>query len=409
MTKGITQVCVLTGRGMSAIGSVALCGDGAREILGSIFQTSKTKARSDSEGMRNHATDRVAAAPRFCSGDVLYGSIMDGQRIIDEVLVGCEGVDLFVIHCHGNPLLIEQVVKLCQAQGAELVDSETFSFQRFNRQTQCTLEAEVKLAAQQSATLLGVKLLNSQIDSGLAKWVDESSENIETLEMQDIQAQAKSILQNSQIAERICRGVRIVIAGPPNSGKSTLLNAFSGRQEVIVSDKAGTTRDWVSVTCKLGPIQAEFVDTAGLDEVLAGKDLVEHTAQEITKNLLDSCDMIVYVQDVTAVEPELTIKMDKPVIVVYNKSDLVQEHKNPGTQELKSKVSGLKSVHISAKDNIGIDALIEALLSGLRVKELPIGEPFVFTSRQRAIVEALTSVSDKTVVSMMIKRLKCGD
>ncbi|MHC4551879.1 MAG: P-loop NTPase family protein, partial [Planctomycetota bacterium] len=218
MNNQQAQVCVLTGRGMSAIGSVALAGAGARGVLDSIFQKGKTEASSGSEGMGNSKDNRVTAVPRYCRGDIQYGMIVDGERVVDEVLVGCEADDSFVIHCHGNPLLIEQVVKLCQSKGAELVDASAFAFQRHAAESGNIIEAEAKLAMQTSATLLGAKILNAQIDGGLSKWAQDTLANIDTLDTADVQQQAGAILEKSRIAKRIIDGVRIVIAGPPNSG-----------------------------------------------------------------------------------------------------------------------------------------------------------------------------------------------
>lgn len=382
-------MCVLTGRGMSAIGSVALCGPGARGILDDIFPADGT----------------------FEPGRIAYGCIVDGERVVDEVLVGSEGDESFVIHCHGNPLLIEQVVQLCRDKGAELVDAAAFAFERYRADSENIIAAEAKLAMQQSATLLGAKILNAQINGGLSKWAREMLANGDTLDTADLQQQAKEILDRSEIARRIIAGVRIVLAGPPNSGKSTLLNTFSGRQEVIVSETAGTTRDWVSIHCKLGPLAAEIVDTAGLDELLAGKDEIEQTAQEVTQQLLASCDVIVYVTDVTSgsrQEAVGNICADKPVVFVANKGDLLEEHKNTRTQELKSQASRLEPVRISAKENAGIDALVAAIVSALQVDTIAIGDVISFTERQKAILSGFKVITDKAAAIKQIVQLIHG-
>lgn len=375
-----TYVCVLTARGMSAIASVALAGGDAQTILKNIFRLSSGK--------------EAALIP----GGVGYGSIVDGSRVIDEVLVGCEGADALVIHCHGNPLLVEQIVKLCQSKGATLVDTNSFVFQRYSNGSRNTIQAEAKLATQQSATLLGVKIVQAQQNGGLFKWANDVLGNIDTLDVTEVHQQAERILRRSAIAERIIKGVRIVIAGPPNSGKSTLLNCLSGQQEVVVSDTAGTTRDWVSVTCRIGSVRAEFIDTAGLDDVQAGNDDIEQTAQQITKELLASCDLVVYVQDITTADSQSEIDSDKPVVTVYNKSDLAQTLRGSGAQEL-------KSVTISAQDNTGIDALIEAILTALQINEISLEDPVVFTSRQQEILSCLTTAGNKTAVQTFIQGL----
>ncbi|MHC4962999.1 MAG: GTPase, partial [Planctomycetota bacterium] len=277
MLSSKTSVCVLTARGMAAISSIALSGDNARPILDTVFKTRTNLPKIE-----------------LSEGPVLYGSIIDGVRVIDEVVVGCEGVDEFVIHCHGNPLLVEQIVTLLQSHGAELIDAERFVSCRY--QSKCTIDTEARLAMRKSATLAGVKILQAQTGGGLSRWAAQTLSSLESLDAEELDKQCREILEQGTVAQRIIDGVRIVIAGPPNSGKSTLLNCLAGQEQVIVSDTAGTTRDWVSVSAHLGAgtLHAEFMDTAGLDEALANTDSVEHAAQAMTQELLQSCDLVLY-------------------------------------------------------------------------------------------------------------------
>jgi len=170
------SVCVLTAKGMAAIASVALKGPDAQAISQKIFRMGKTEARSGSDGMKNNVINRVASAPRFCRGSILHGHIVEGDTIIDEVIVGCEGENEFIIHCHGNPLLIEQIIKLCQSHGATLVPVEQFMAEKHLVQSSNLIEAEAKQALQTCATLTGVKIIANQLTCGLLptvqKWLD---------------------------------------------------------------------------------------------------------------------------------------------------------------------------------------------------------------------------------------------
>ncbi|MFZ9012287.1 MAG: hypothetical protein ACO20W_10395, partial [Anaerohalosphaeraceae bacterium] len=143
-----TYTSVLTARGMAAISSIALAGNDAGPIVDKVFRA---------------GTGGLDTAPE---GKISYGSIVDGQRVIDEVVVGCEGHNEFVIHCHGNPLLVEQIVTLLQSHGAELTDAERFA----PCQSKNAIEAEARLAMRKSATLAGVKILQAQIKGGLSQW-----------------------------------------------------------------------------------------------------------------------------------------------------------------------------------------------------------------------------------------------
>ncbi|OQY06961.1 MAG: hypothetical protein B6I25_02745 [Planctomycetales bacterium 4572_13] len=368
MSSEKTYTCALTARGMAAISSVALAGPGALGILDTVFQSGTNTAK------------RSLTVP---PGEILHGSIVDDHRVIDEVVVGCEGTDVFIIHCHGNPLLVEQIILLLQSHGAELIDANRFALAGYQQTTKNAIEAEARLAMQKSATLSGVKILQAQINGGLSQWAQNTLDTIESLDTEEIKRQCREILQQGLIAQRIIEGVKIIIAGPPNSGKSTLLNCLAGQQQVIVSDTAGTTRDWVSATGYLdsSTLRAEFIDTAGLDDALADADSIEHIAQERTQALLESCDLILFVQDITEVrsrESGIRSPSDTPIIEVHNKYDL-----------LNARDSGLTSLTISAKNNEGIDLLVQKIIEQLGIADFNMANPAVFTQRQRDLLLAI--------------------
>jgi tRNA modification GTPase len=387
LQNSTTQVSLLTARGMSAIASIALAGPAAKDILSKVF---RTKVSGSNETISLEA------------GQLAHGCIVDGGRVIDEVVVGVEADDLLAIHCHGNPLLAEQIVKLLQGRGATLVETERFTADRLKLRAKSMIETEAQLAIAQSATLQGAKILQSQTDAGLSKWARELLEQIETVDPDQVKAQCEQILKRSRIVARIIRGVKIVIVGAPNSGKSTLLNCLAGKQEVIVSDTAGTTRDWVSATCHVGPIYVEFIDTAGLDDVLAQTDDVEQIAQQTTKDLLQTCDLILHVTDCSLQNTGRSIQLDRPVVEVLNKCDLVEEYRNTGMQES-------NGVCISAAEGIGIEALIGTILTRLQVVDYPVAEPVIFSSRQRTILSDLAECDNSVCISRLLEQLLSDD
>ncbi|MHC4949551.1 MAG: GTP-binding protein [Planctomycetota bacterium] len=387
-----TSVCVLSARGMAAISSIAVAGADARGMLEKVFRVGTSTVKQSLAVAPNEFSGKQKTCRLEAGGTIMHGVIVDGERVVDEVVVGCDGSEEFVIHCHGNPLLVERIVKLLQSHGAMLTDAESFAFTKYQAARETMIEAEAKLAMQKSATLLGAKILQEQIDGGLSTWVRNSVDNPSEIESGAIKDQCIEILEHSEIAKRIIEGVRIVIAGPPNSGKSTLLNCLAGQEQVIVSDAAGTTRDWVSVTCQLGPIRAEFIDTAGLDDALAGKDTIEQTAQHITKELLKSCALVLYLQDVTTVNSDQLPVINNrlgPIIYINNKCDLVQ-----GVQGIRT--SGYQEVFVSAKQNEGIDLLAEEIMKVLGITDFDITMPIAFTKRQRQLLSAIVATPENS-------------
>ena len=353
MSAQSVGVCVLTARGMAAIASVALYGAGAGGLVGRIF----------------------GGSVPVC-GRSAYGAILDGGEVIDSVVAACEKPDCFVIHCHGNPLLVEQIVQLCQRYGAVAQRPEDYLFACTCAEAQTLIEAEARLAMTQAATLAGVELIGRQISAGLTGWVRRWL-SAAPLDLEGLRRESGELLDRSIIAKRVIEGVRIALIGAPNSGKSTLLNWLAGAKEALVSETAGTTRDWVSTVCRIGPLRAELIDTAGLDTAMAAEDTLERAAQEVAVGVMQSCDLVLSVRDCTQRQAEaVAIFGDKPVLTVFTKSDLLAE-----AGAFRAEASGAW-VLVSAVAGRGVENLSQGILSALKV-DLASFEPGVcFTQRQ---------------------------
>ena len=249
----------------------------------------------------------------------MLGIIKSGDKTIDQVTIGCEGNNTYAINCHGNPLIVEEIMQLLRQQGVELLTAEQLLCKTSAGNNTIALEA--KLTLPKIKTLEGTRIILNQIDSGLTasakNWLQNPPEKIA--------AEAQKIIDKSKIAKLIIFGCRIVLAGPPNTGKSTLLNQLCGRQKAIVADIKGTTRDWVSAECRIGSLAVELIDTAGLDEKIAAD--IDKAAQQKATELINQADIVLLVLDnsepANQIDKSFTnILANKKVLVVLNKSDL---------------------------------------------------------------------------------------
>ncbi len=376
------RACVTTAKGTAAIASILIEGPDAPAILANIFK-STTGKKSD-----------------FIPGDVRVGDITDNNQIVDHVVVACNAGDSFEICCHGNPLIVEAIMRLLATGGAQLVTAEEIVTEKFAAQSKNAIAAESKLQQLKAATVEGVRIIAHQAHAGLAQTARNWLSGFDSLALGQIAGECKEILARSRTAKLIIDGCKAVIAGPPNSGKSTLLNCLAGRQKAIVTDIAGTTRDWVSATCRMRPLLVEFVDTAGLDETLTPKNSIDYQAQKKTSDLLSHCDIILFVIDASKPQPIQPIQTDKPLITVLNKSDLPTAISDENTT-----FDAARSVRISAKTGDGIDDLTDRIQTVLGVSGFGPLQTVCFTDRQVALLKQLAAAGNKTQAKPLITEL----
>ncbi|OHB51836.1 MAG: hypothetical protein A2Y10_18170, partial [Planctomycetes bacterium GWF2_41_51] len=323
------QNCIaalMTAKTVAAISSIQLVGDKAEEIIKNIF-----------EPARKH---------RFLSGSILHGNICDDDKIIDEVIIGCEEENSFSINCHGNPIIVENILELLKKHAVKITEAgEIVSYEARRKYGDSAIKIEAEIVSVQAATLDGAKIILHQTKMGLLQTVEWWLKHIAIMEIEDIKLGAEQILADSKIASYFIEGAKIVLAGPPNSGKSTLFNYLCGKEKAIVTDIAGTTRDWLSAKIRLKKITADFFDTAGLDDVLKGQNVIDAESQKLSLEMAAKADLILYVADASnpaQTVPNLVNYFNK--LIVLNKCDLVNVS-----------ADGLK---ISAKTGTGVKELI---------------------------------------------------
>ena len=376
-----TMAAVITGRTNAAICAIAVrgCRAGAicRELAGA---------------------EHFEIAP----GHYRLCRIMNGDRQIDEVLIGRESDDRYVINCHGNPLIVEMITAAIAGRGVKVVSGEDFALAALSEKySGDTLTVEAKLAQCRALSIEAVRLLQNQTAGGLGGFV-RGHLAADMIDVDGIKKSCREILAASDIAERMLRPMKVVLAGLPNSGKSTLFNRLCGKDAAIVTDKRGTTRDWIKAACQFGVLAVEIIDTAGLDESLWAMGHADKQSQEKTAALIGQADIILLVIDMndsSGGDIERTIAKHKSgaiVIKVYNKADICGHQTSCGLGD---------GVVISASRETNIDGLIKRIVDVTRVKELPPDAAVCFTARQRALVEAILNTDSPAAIRNILERI----
>ncbi|MHC4572103.1 MAG: GTPase [Planctomycetota bacterium] len=384
---------VMTGKGTGAISGVQIFGDSAEIVIKKIFKPAGEKP------------------PTFKPGAICLGTISDGVETIDQVTIGCEESNNFAINCHGNPLIVASLMQLLQRHGAQLLTVEELLAKIFFAEKSIsTIALEAKLAQLGAVTIEGTKIITKQIDVGLNRTATKWLQSINTIRLKEITSSTAKILRDSRTAKQIIAGCTMVLSGPPNSGKSTLLNCLCGRQKAIVTDIKGTTRDWVSAQCRIGSLSVELIDTAGLDEELAAaaQNILAKKSQEKTAQVLEQADLVLLVLDnsqpIDQLDDHLLKKIThKKILTVLNKSDL----------PAKLDVSILPQIladamQISAKFGTGIENLLKRIQKLCGVDKFSLQTAVCITDRQENLVKQLNKAKSKKQAVSIITELLNG-
>ena len=387
-----TFAAVMTGKGTGAISTVQLFGNSAESILKKIFVPVSPKPMT------------------FEPGKILLGEITDVIQVIDQVTVGCEGPNSFAINCHGNPLIVADIMKLLEQQGARPLTAEQLLYKILSENKSLdTIAVEARLAQARARTIEGTKIIANQAGAGLSKEAAQWLTNLNATPLEKIASSAEHILQSSRTAGLIIYGCTAVIAGPPNTGKSTLLNRLCGKQKAIVTDIKGTTRDWVSAECRTDSLSVKFIDTAGLDEELStSEDDIEKASQQKATEVLQNADLVLLVLDNSQTIEQLDRRLlgkvaDKKVLTVLNKSDLPAR-----LDTAKLPQSLAETIQISAKLGTGVETLLRKIRQTLGVADFNIQSPVAFPPRQQNLLKELVEAKSKDQAASVLTELLNG-
>ncbi len=302
------------------------------------------------------------------------------------------GEDVVEIHCHGNPRLVDLIVGEGVVCGARVAEPGEFTKRAYlNNKIDLAqaesvadlIEAQTEEAALAAHNSLSGKFssdINACIDSLVASRVfveasldfpeEETGEGDLNRVKLEIKKQLNFVEASLSSAKRgvmVREGYSVVIVGPPNAGKSTLLNALAQKDLAITSGLPGTTRDSIRVDLNLGGVVVELVDTAGLRK--APDNEIEEEGMKRARSALEESNLVLCVFDVTKEEEIGSINKD--TIKIFNKCDLLAEVPKTDGGE----------VFVSAETGLGLDNLVELILV-----KLGLGEETVLLSRRRHVV-----------------------
>ena len=331
------------------------------------------------------------------------------------------GEDVVEIHCHGNPIIVDLILKEALVLGARVAEPGEFTKRSFLNNKIDLAQAESVadlIAAQTDSAVLGANTslsgeFSSKINNCIGALVDlrvivEAAIDFPDEETpdEDVQSLVKSandqiqfisdLIKSSEQGALIREGLRVVILGAPNVGKSTLLNCFAKENLAIVSNTPGTTRDLISANTNLGGVPVEFVDTAGLR--VDSKDSIEIEGMKRAKRAVETSNLVLEVVD--ARDFHDFERLDENSLLVFNKMDLL-EGVVPG-----------EGVFVSASMGEGVLDLIEEIM---KTAGLHPGVEIPALSRRRHILclenakesleESVSLLNDKSSLELVAECL----
>jgi len=372
--KKDTIAAIATAMTNSGIGIVRISGTDAFDIVKNIYVG---KNKKDLSNVKSHT--------------IHYGYIVDGEETIDEVLVmimkgphSFTGEDTVEIDCHGGVYVVKRILETVIKNGARPAEPGEFTKRAFLNGRMDLSQAEAVIDVINSKNEYALKSSVSQLKGNVQKKIKEIREEIiyhtafiETalddpehisvdgygeklkVTVDNLLKEIDELLKSSDNGRIIKEGIKTVIVGKPNAGKSSLLNVLVGEDRAIVTDIAGTTRDVLEESIQLNGISLNIMDTAGIRDT---EDVVEKIGVDKAKLYANEADLIIYVVDASRELDEndfdiIHMIKNKKAVVLLNKSDL----DTVVTENMIKSYIEKPILSISAKEESGIKELEDTL------------------------------------------------
>lgn len=365
MYADTTIIAPATPHGYGGISVIRLSGPDSLKII-------ENNISCNSEALQNN--------PRLAITTLLTNN---GGKEIDQIIAtyfispnSYTGEDVLEISCHGNPAIVQDIISVCTQNGAEMAEPGEFTKRAFLNGKIDLIQAEAVGELINAKSAEGAKLNHKIVSGGLSSELSSLKDKLITLlasfeysldiseeelgvdyfpgvkeTIDNITSSVVSLLDGHRQARLLTSGASVVIAGPPNVGKSTLLNALSKTDRAIVSSEPGTTRDPLDVMLLLDGVPVRLIDTAGLRDT---KEPIEKEGVARTKKHINESDLSILISspDVRGISQK---DLGENFISILNKSDLL----DPGFDS-----NGFDCV-VSAKHNDRLDDLMILIKSRL--------------------------------------------